>query len=128
LPGPGDDNLADTGHSVVPAVARLPDHPLAAVTAAIGTPLVLVFVDTATGTIRSQRIVALSDTFVYQLLPYFDQYALSHRFWAPDDASIALPTVDEDGIGQVFVFRADGVGARPVADGVIGFWSPQALP
>ena len=58
-----------------------------------------------------------------QVLPYFDQYALSHRVWSPDSASIALPVVAE-GTEQVVVVQADGSGARRVADGVEGFWSP----
>jgi TolB protein len=66
---------------------------------------------------------AIADVFVDQLLPYFDQYALSHHVWSPDGASIALPVVT-DGREEVTVVQADGSGARRVADGVEGFWSP----
>ena len=55
----------------------------------------LSFVDVETGAIRSHWTFALSDVFVDQVLPYFDQYALSHRVWSPDGASIALPVVAE---------------------------------
>ena len=61
--------------------------------------------------------------FVDQLLPYFDQYALSHALWAPDSSSILLPTVDATGLPKVALIPRDG--SRPVElDGVIGFWSP----
>ena len=57
------------------------------------------------------------------MLPFFDQYALSHRLWSPDGGSIALPVVAE-GTEQIVVVQADGSGARRVADGVEDFWSP----
>jgi TolB protein len=89
-----------------------------------GLELRLVFVDVATGAIRSQTLVRLGDVFVTQLLPFFDQYALSHRLWAPDSASIALPLIDGDGETGLVVLRADGSDARRLAAGVAGFWSP----
>jgi hypothetical protein len=61
---------------------------------------------------------------VNQLLPYFDQYALSHRLWSPDSASILLPLVDSVGRDQVVVVPADGSEPRPITGGAKGFWSP----
>ena len=89
-----------------------------------GFGLHLRFVDVASGAIRSERQVELSDVFVSQLLPFFDQYALSHRIWSPDSASIALPLVGAGGVSQIFVIRADGSDFRRVADGTAAFWSP----
>jgi TolB protein len=89
-----------------------------------GFGLHLRFVDVASGAIRSERQVQLSDVFVTQLLPFFDQYALSHRIWSPDSASIALPLVGAGGVSQIFVIRADGSDFRRVADGTAAFWSP----
>jgi hypothetical protein len=57
-------------------------------------------------------------------LPYFDQYALSHRLWSPDSASILLPLVDTNGRTQLVAVPADDTDGRPIADGVSGFWSP----
>ena len=57
------------------------------------------------------------------LLTYFDQYALSHRLWAPDSSSILLPQVDAAGSTHVDVFFPDG-GAPVPLEGEIGFWSP----
>jgi len=89
-----------------------------------GLELRLVFVDVESGAIRSQTDVRVGDVFVVQLLPYFDQYALSHRLWAPDSRSIALPLTDGDGTTAVVELPADGSDARRVAEGVAGFWSP----
>jgi hypothetical protein len=61
---------------------------------------------------------------VNELLPYFDQYALSHHLWSPDSATILLPLVDAAGRTRLFLVAADGTDSLPVADGVSGFWSP----
>jgi len=83
----------------------------------------LLFVDVATGDITAQPIVQPGQVFVDQLLPYFDQYALSHDLWAPDSSSILLPIVDPSGLPKVASIPRDG--SPPVElDGVIGFWSP----
>ena len=87
------------------------------------TEVRLMFVDVETGAIRSQPVVAPSPAFVDAFLQYFDQYALSHRIWAPDSSSLLLPEILPDGSGQITVRFADG--SPPVAlDGQIGFWSP----
>jgi hypothetical protein len=91
--------------------------------AAAGLPFGLAFVDVASGAIRSERAVQLSSLFINQVLPFFDQYALSHRFWSPDGTSIALPVVGPGDVTQVTVIPADGSEARVVAGGEMGFWN-----
>ena len=60
--------------------------------------------------------------FIEQVLPYFDQYALSHRLWAPDSSSFLLPILDADGTSRVLAVTPDGeVLAR--LDGAMAFWS-----
>ena len=115
-PEPGDDNVAGVGRATLVASGS-------AQAAATGVKVRLSFLNVETGAIRSRGTFALSDNFVDQVLPYFDQYALSHRVWSPDSASIALPVVAE-GTEQIVVVQADGSGARRVADGIEGFWSP----
>jgi TolB protein len=66
----------------------------------------------------------VSDTFTSQLLPFFDQYALSHRLWSADGATVVIPVASDDGTDRLVAVAADGSGARPVTDGVVGFWSP----
>ena len=87
------------------------------------TEVRLLFVDVATGDIRSEPAVQPGQRFISQVLAFFDQYALSHNVWAPDSSSILLPEVLPDGTTRVTVRFVDG--APPVAlDGEIGFWSP----
>ena len=83
----------------------------------------LLFLDVATGDIRSQAVVEPGQLFIDQFLTYFDQYALSHRLWAPDSSSFLLPVVDRDGTTRVAVMFRNGDPARMI-DGAIGFWSP----
>jgi TolB protein len=84
----------------------------------------LLFVDVASGAIRSDRTVRLTSHFLNQFLPYFDQYALSHRLWAPDSSSILLPLVDATGQAGLAVLPREGGAAARTIDGVSGFWSP----
>ncbi len=114
-----DDNIAALRGD---GTARLARAQIAAPAAGIGVQLV--FVETATGTIRSKRIVRLADLFVSQLLPYFDQYALSHRIWSADSHAIALPVVADDGTSGIVAIPADGGAATRIADGVAAAWSP----
>lgn len=88
-----------------------------------GVPLTLAFVDVASGALRAQRPAEVTSTFVNNILPYFDQYALSHRMWAPDSSAIALPLV-KDGSDQLFVIKPDGSEPVPLNGAQLGFWSP----
>ena len=87
------------------------------------TEVRLIFADVATGKTLSQPIIRPAERFVTSLLTYFDQYALSHRLWAPDSSSILIPEVDEAGNTHVLVRYADG--SDPIQlDGDFAFWSP----
>ena len=87
------------------------------------TEVRLLFVDVASGDIVSQQVVEPGQLFIDQLLTYFDQYALSHRIWAPDSSSILIPVVDRNGTTRVAVMFRNGDPPRAI-DGLIGFWSP----
>jgi TolB protein len=84
----------------------------------------LLFVNVADGTIHSNRVVQLTNQFVTEFLPYFDQYALSHRLWAPDGSSFLLPLVDASGRSQLADLHPDGTPSTRTFDGEVGFWSP----
>ena len=84
----------------------------------------LVFVDVASGDIRAESPVRPSTVFIGQVLSYFDQYALSHRLWAPDSSSFLLPVLDADGASRVLAVTPDGKVLAHL-DGVMAFWSPQ---
>jgi TolB protein len=114
IPAPGDKDVASAAALVPPA--------LAAPTS--GYVLRLAFIDAATGDVRSATEVRVTELFALQLLPFFDQYALSHRLWSPDSASLLLPLVADDGTDGLVVLPADGSDSRVVAQGEMGFWSP----
>ena len=119
LPGLDDDELA--------SLAGAPPAPPSAFPPAAtdsGYALRLAFVDVASGTIRASREVRVSELFGLQVLPFFDQYALSHRFWAPDSSSILLPLVRDDGVVGIVVLPADGSEERRIADAEMGSFSP----
>ena len=105
------------------AASAAPD-PSASPAPQLGPELHLVFVTVADGTIRSDRVVRPTRHFVNQFLPYFDQYALSHRVWSPDSSAVLLPLIDAGGRDQLVVLPADGSDGPPPLDGVSGFWSP----
>lgn len=65
-----------------------------------------------------------SMVFSHQFLPYFDQYALSHRIWSPDSQSIVLPILIE-GTSHIAAVPLDGSEVRMLAVADIGFWSQQ---
>ncbi len=117
IPAPGDEDVASVGAAVPPT--RFPPAATSS-----GYDLRLAFVDVATGEVRSSREVRVSELFALQLLPFFDQYALSHRVWSADSASIVLPLVSGAGVDGIVVLPADGSDERRVADGEMGFWSP----
>jgi TolB protein len=120
VPGGGQGPVADSGR-----IARAQGPPPDELTpASDAVSLRLVFIDVASGAVRSERAVDLAQAFVSQLLPYFDQYALSHRLWSSDSAAILLPLVSSTGEDQVVVIPADGSDERVVANGSKGFWRP----
>lgn len=71
------------------------------------------------------------DVFVNHFLPFFDQYALSHRLWSPDSDAIVLPMMDCDETGQerarvyVVPMLRRGGPPRPIAEGSMAFWSQR---
>jgi TolB protein len=107
-----------------PAVERAPGHGAGGVAYSTGSPVDLVLVDVSSGAVRSERDVRLADSFVGQLLPYFDQYALSHTFWSPDSTNILLPLADASGQDQLTIIPTDGSDAIPIAAGSSGSWKP----
>jgi TolB protein len=120
LARPGDQTAG-----VIPAItAAERARTVAAATPSPGAEVRLSFIDVGTGVVRSDRVVQPAATLAGQILPYFDQYALSHRFWSPDSASIVLPLVDDTGRTKIMVVPADGTDSRSLVAGESAFWSP----
>jgi hypothetical protein len=112
-PGPTAGSSVDA--SLVPTPTPAPTG---------GSEVHLLFVDVAGGAVRSDRVVRLTSHFINEFLPYFDQYALSHRVWSPDSRSLLLPLVDTTGRDRLTALPADSSEVPHPYDGDIGFWSP----
>ena len=122
---PGSARLGGPAAATARLVSTRPDGGVGPrVAAAEGIDVALQFVDVATGTATPAQVVSLSPLYVNQILPYFDQYALSHRVWSPDGTSILLPVIDAGGNESLEVLPADGSAPRVLAPGSAGFWSP----
>lgn len=131
LNGPGDTNVASRSDAVATlARAGSADEPGArsvaapAAQTAVGLSMLVAFVDVATGAVRSERAGRIAELFLNQVVPYYDQYALSHRFWSPDSRSIVLPLEDEQGVSQLTIIPADGSDSHQLTTGELGTWSP----
>jgi TolB protein len=124
LVAPGSDQVAGAGGIVLARSTSVPRRPASLAAAPPGTALRLAFVTVGTGAVTSQRNVRLSDAFTQQVLPFFDQYALSHRIWSPDGAAVVVPVVSDDGAVHLTTVRADGTDTRVVTDGAMAFWRP----
>jgi TolB protein len=124
LVSPGSDKVAGAGGIVLARSTSLSRRPDLLAAAPPGTALRLAFVTVETGTLISQRNVRLSDLFTQQVLPFFDQYALSHRIWSPDGVGVVVPIVSDDGAVHLTTVRADGTDTRIVTDGAMAFWRP----
>lgn len=81
-------------------------------------------VDVASG--QQRRLAEFTPTAVFlgQFLPFFDQYALSHRIWSPNSDALVLP-VFEDDRSQIAVVPVGRGQIAYLADGVSAFWSHQ---
>ena len=80
-------------------------------------------VDVADGKQRLLTSFKPTDLFVTQFLPYFDQYALSHRIWSPAGDAVVLPMVEAGGREAVYVVPTDGRPLQRLVDGSMAFWS-----
>lgn len=73
-----------------------------------------------------QRFIASfapSPLWLQQFLPFFDQYALSHRVWSPASDALAFPVIDLETLSlQVAVFTLAGE-VQLLAAGDTPFWS-----
>ena len=63
-----------------------------------------------------------SVAFVSQFMPFFDQYARSHRLWSPDSSAIVLPTLGDAGVPTLVVFGVDGT-SRDLGPGDMPAWN-----
>ncbi|MCB8944171.1 MAG: PD40 domain-containing protein [Ardenticatenaceae bacterium] len=81
-------------------------------------------VDVTTG--EGLRLAEFTPTFIFlsQFLPFFDQYALSHRLWSPDSNALVLPMQVQDE-PHIFVVPVGGGQPQDIAVGDMAFWSQR---
>ncbi len=65
-----------------------------------------------------------SRTFTHQFLPFFDQYALSHRIWSPQSDALTIPIL-EDGVSHIAIVYLNRTEIQLLSSGEIAFWSQQ---
>jgi TolB protein len=87
-------------------------------------PLKLMFIDVESGLTRSLRPFEPSHVFATQFLPFFDQYALSHRLWSPGSEAVVIPMVIDDQ-DRVVVVPAGGQELQSLEEGDMPSWSHQ---
>ena len=103
--------VAGTRSGAAPDVTNIQAAPL----------LELRVVNVKTGTDRLLLPFTPTPLFANQFLPFFDQYALSHRVWSPDSTALVLPLQSPDG-PKVVVVPLSGE-PSVLADGEMPFWS-----
>lgn len=81
-------------------------------------------VEVNSGTRRRLARFSPTEVFLRQFLPFFDQYALSHRLWAPDSDSILMP-MEEGGIPHIAIVPIHQGEVKILTSGEIAFWSHQ---
>lgn len=84
----------------------------------------LVIFDVSTGEGRRLLNFTPTLTFLSQLMPFFDQYALSHRLWSPTSDALVLPLL-EDGRSRIYIMPIHGGDKRLLAEGSMASWSQQ---
>ncbi len=78
-----------------------------------------------TDTVETLVSFAPTNEFL-QTISYFDQYALSLRFWSPDSRYFVITREERDGEGQGTVWVLDTTGQdepRQVGEGTLAVWS-----
>jgi TolB protein len=85
---------------------------------------ILSVIDVASGSGLQLGEIEPSPFFLGQFLPFFDQYALSHRIWSPDSDTLVLP-LRVNGENQIVTFDAGSGRMRQLDHGLLAFWSQQ---
>ncbi|MCP4363371.1 MAG: hypothetical protein GY796_35675 [Chloroflexi bacterium] len=86
--------------------------------------LKLIIFDTTSGEGKLLLTFTPTLSFLTQMMPFFDQYALSHRIWSPDSDALVMPIL-EDGRSHIYIIPTDGRQKQFLAEGSMAFWSQQ---
>src|SRR6185436_3784206 len=104
LASPSHNGLPTNGHGPARSAETQPTR----------LDLALWVVDVESG--RRQRLLTFQPPplFVNQFMPFFDQYALSHRLWSPNSDALVLPLLAAETI-QIVVVPLSGSQPQPIA-------------
>ena len=80
-----------------------------------GARIAINVLDVATGLVREIADFAPTGLFIEQFLPFFDQYARSHRVWSPRSDALVFSVLDDAGTPTITRFALDGAVTRLVA-------------
>lgn len=110
-----------------PRTVQAAAAPAASVVAAMpaqapGALLSLKVIEVDSGAVRVLAAIEPTALFVAQYLPFFDQYARSHRLWSPTSDALVLPVLDADGMPTIARFGLDGTVAA-LAPGDMPAWN-----
>ena len=117
LSGEGEEQVTWAPGAQIMHVSVQPSAPLL---------LNLSVVDVASGETQLLSTFAPTPLFVGQYLPFFDQYALSHRLWSPESDALVMPMLAAEGgqlSSEVVVVPLEGE-PQPIAAGDMPSWSP----
>lgn len=94
-----------------------------------GQPLSLWTVNVESGDRNLISVFEPNPMFEQQFLPFFDQYAHSHRIWSPDSSRVVMPLImrGDDGEATPWIATFD-IHTRTrtlIAQGLSAFWSWQ---
>jgi TolB protein len=103
------------------AGAATPERQVALRVQGGGVRLALRVVDLDTGFTRELGRFTPSPLFLHQYLPFFDQYARSHRLWSPASDALVLPVI-EGGASTLVVYGLDG-SVRILGPGDMPAWN-----
>lgn len=129
--GAGPRTVQAGSPAAVPGAARRGAHgaTLAVASPEVAVPvqsgpalLSLKVIEVDGGTVRVLAAIEPTPLFVAQYLPFFDQYARSHRLWSPASDALVLPVLDADGVPTIARFGLDG-GAVALAAGDMPAWN-----
>lgn len=82
-------------------------------------------VDIRTGTPRLLTPFKPNSIFANRFLPFFDQYALSHRLWSPQSDAILLPALVDDS-PHIVVVPLNRLPPAHIGKGSMGSWRQLA--
>ena len=85
-------------------------------------PIELTIFNIATGEGRVILEFTPTLTFLSQFLPFFDQYALSHRIWSPQSDALALP-IQEGSVNQIVLISTKNGSTQTLGEGDMPYWS-----